>query len=185
MNPIIAFLTSPKFLVAVALTITGSIIGYQVSNMVWTSKYSELEVELITYKNTQLKLENQIKTMEKKAAETTTSIITKYVDKVKVVREQGSVVIREVPVYVTKEADSNCPIPNGWVFIHDKAASGTNQARIPEAPGNPNEASTGVTLSSAAETVALNYQQYHELAEQLTSLQTWVKQQESIYNNTR
>lgn len=38
--------------------------------------------------------------------------VTEYVDKVKVVRQKGETVIKEVPVYITKDVDSGCVIPN-------------------------------------------------------------------------
>jgi len=181
-SAIVPFLTSPKFLLAAGIALTGAYGGYKFAENIWEAKNAKLQVELNRFEADQLRLLAEIKTLEKKAAEVSANVVTKYVDRVKIVREKGEQIIKEVPVYVTKEADANCPIPDGWVYIHDKAASGAAETRIPEAPGNPDETSTGVTLSSAAETITLNYQQYHALVEQLTALQNWITEQQKIYN---
>lgn len=181
-SAIVPFLTSPKFLLAAGIALTGAYGGYKFAENIWEARNAELKVQLSNFEADQLRLVAQIKTLEKQAAEASATVVTKYVDRVKIVRQKGKEIIKEVPVYVTKEADANCTIPDGWVYIHDKAASGLSETRVPKAPGNPNEASTGVTLSSAAETITLNYLQYHALVEQLTALQNWITEQQKIYN---
>ncbi|WP_230939923.1 hypothetical protein [Xanthomonas translucens] len=101
----------------------------------------------------------------------TTKVVTQYVDRVQVVREVGATITREIPVYVTKKADAACPVPIGFVRVHDAAAEG----RVPEqAAGDPDAPAEGVALSAVADTVSGNYTACHENAEQLIALQTWV-----------
>lgn len=72
----------------------------------------------------------KIAKLEAQGSQTTVEVVTKYVDKVKIVKEKGDVVIKEVPIYITKADDSRCVIPNGFVVLHNAAA--TNQ--VPRTP---------------------------------------------------
>ena len=128
-----------------------------------------------------LELEKQkvhIAELEKKASEKTVEVVTKYVETVKVVKEKGDVIREKVPVYITKEDDARCVIPNGFVIVHDSAV----QNRVPEGTGNPNEGASGVELSEATKVIVDNYNKYHEVVEQLRALQNWVKEMEKNYN---
>lgn len=49
--------------------------------------------------------------------------VTEYVDKVKVVRQKGETVIKEVPVYITKDVDSGCTIPNSFGLLWNSSNS--------------------------------------------------------------
>ena len=74
-------------------------------------------------------------------AQTTVKVVTEYVDRVRVVREKGDTIIKEVPVYVPVQADAACTINRGFVRLHDAAAAG----ELPE-PARP---SSTVTRASA------------------------------------
>jgi hypothetical protein len=104
-------------------------------------------------------------------AEATVKVVTEYVDRVRVVREKGDTIIREVPVYVPVQADAACTINRGFVRLHDAAAAG----ELPEPAGDADAPAAGIALSTVAETVAGNYQSCHENAEQLRALQGWVR----------
>ncbi len=99
-------------------------------------------------------------------------VITRYVDRVRVVRQRGATITREVPIYVTAKADAACPIPVGFVRVHDSAAQ--NLPLDPPA-GAPDAPAPGIALSTVAATVAGNYTACHETAAQLTALQAWVR----------
>lgn len=47
-------------------------------------------------------------TVRQKQAEATVKVVTQYVDRVRVVREKGDTIIKEVPVYVPVQADAAC-----------------------------------------------------------------------------
>lgn len=102
-------------------------------------------------------------------AEATVQVVTEYVDKIKVVRERGATIIKEVPVYVNAQADAGCIINAGFVRLHDAAAGNA----ISLSPGPADATPSGVALSTVAGTVADNYQRCHENAEQLIALQKW------------
>ena len=105
-------------------------------------------------------------------AEATVKVVTEYVDRVRVVREKGDTIIKEVPVYVPVQADAACTINRGFVRLHDAAAAG----ELPEPARDADAAAAGIALSAVAGTVAANYQTCHENAEQLRALQAWVSE---------
>lgn len=111
---------------------------------------------------------------EVRAERVTTKIVTQYVDRIQVVREKAKTIVKEVPVYVTPEADAACVVPRGFVRVHDGAAANS----IPGPAESADDAPAGIALSAVAEVVAENYGTYHEIAEQLKALQKWVAEQE-------
>jgi hypothetical protein len=117
----------------------------------------------------------QATAVREEQAQATVEVITEYVDRVRVVREKGDTIIKEVPVYVPVQADAACTINRGFVRLHDAAAAGA----LPEPAGDTDAAAAGIALSAVAGTVATNYQTCHETAEQLRALQTWVREMAS------
>ena len=118
----------------------------------------------------------QIAAVRQRQAEATVQVVTRYVDRVRVVREKGDTIIKEVPIYVPVQADAACTINRGFVRLHDAAAAG----ELPEPARDTDAAAAGVALSAVAGTVAANYQTCHENAEQLRALQAWVNENEAI-----
>ena len=112
----------------------------------------------------------QTAAVRQRQAEATVKVVTQYVDRVRVVREKGGTIIKEVPVYVPVQADAACTINRGFVRLHDAAAAG----ELPEPARDADAAPAGVALSAVAGTVAANYQTCHATAEQLRALQVWV-----------
>ena len=108
--------------------------------------------------------------MRERQAQATVKVVTQYVDRVRVVREKGDTIIKEVPVYVPVQADAACTINRGFVRLHDAAAAG----ELPEPARDADAAAAGIALSAVAGTVATNYQTCHENAEQLRVLQAWI-----------
>ena len=114
----------------------------------------------------------QAATVREQQAQATVKVVTQYVDRVRVVREKGETIIKEVPIYVPVQADAACTINRGFVRLHDAAAAG----ELPEPARDADAAAKGIALSAVAGTVATNYQTCHENAEQLRALQVWVKE---------
>lgn len=109
-------------------------------------------------------------------AQATVKVVTQYVDRVRVVREKGETIIKEVLVYVPVQADAACTINRGFVRLHDAAAAG----ELPEPARDADAAAASLALSAIAGTVADNYQTCHENAEQLRALQAWVRMVASV-----
>ena len=106
----------------------------------------------------------------------TVKVVTKYVDRVRLMREKGDTIIKEVPVYVPAQADAACTVNRGFVRLHDAAAAG----ELPTSTGDSDAAASSLALSTVATTVAAHYQTCHENAEQLRALQGWVRATASI-----
>ena len=124
------------------------------------------------------KQKEEIARIEKESQQVTEKIVVKYKEKVKVVKEKGDVIIQKVPEYITKESDTKCIVPNSFVVLHDSAAKN----EVPSTSAGVDEGASAVKLSDVARTVTINYNNYHQLTEQLKALQDWVKQQEKVYN---
>ena len=123
----------------------------------------------------QVKLDMDVK--EAKSVEVTTKIVTKYIKQIQIVKETGDVIIKEIPTYITKVDDAKCAVPNGFVLLHDSAS----RNEVPDSTRVPNAGASDVKISEVAGTVIENYTTYYQLAEQLKSLQDWVKEQQQIY----
>ena len=58
-----------------------------------------------------------------KQQQSSVKTVTEYVDKVRVVRQKGETVIKEVPVYITKDVDSGCTVPNSFGLLWNSSNS--------------------------------------------------------------
>lgn len=105
------------------------------------------------------------------AARKNERIVTQYIDRVQVVRERGATIVQKVPVYVTPSADAACVVPDGFVRLHDAAATST----LPGPAGAADAQPSGIALSTIGSTVADNYAVCHATTEQLIALQAWVR----------
>jgi len=131
----------------------------------WEAKIAEVKLEMAK--------------KETASAEATVKVVTKYVNKVQIVKEKGNDIIKQVPVYITKDADTKCDVPTGFVVLHDSAS----RNEVPDATRKIDATTSAVKISGVAETVVDNYTTYHEVAEQLRSLQEWVREQQKIYGS--
>lgn len=109
--------------------------------------------------------------LKAKQSKVTVKVETRYLDRVKVIREKGQTIVRNVPVYVPA---GSCELPGGFRVLHDAAAQG----ELPD-PASVADAAA-VPAQDAAATVADNYATCHESAERLTSLQDWVRRQQEL-----
>lgn len=119
-------------------------------------------------------MDRKVALSEKKSKQ----IVTKYVTKTKVIKEKGDVIIKEVPKFITKDADANCVVPKSFVLLHDSAAKN----EVPDSTQGVDGTASGTKLSTIGETITINYNNYHQLSERLKALQDWVSSQEKIYN---
>jgi hypothetical protein len=131
------------------------------------ARLDRAEARATTAETTASTLRGQLATA--KASE---RIVTRYVDRVQVIHQRGATLTREVPVYVTPQADAACPVPLGFARVHDAAAAGTD---VPHPAGAADAARSGIALSTVAGTVVDNYTTCHATAAQLSALQEWVR----------
>ncbi len=67
-----------------------------------------------------------VKVLEKKVqqAEITERVVTKYVDRIQVVKQKGETIIKQVPKYIYPTDDDNCSIPDSFGVLWNKANRG-------------------------------------------------------------
>jgi len=116
-------------------------------------------------------------------AQGTTRVVTEYVDRIQVVRERGDTIVKEVPVYVTPNADAACAVPAGFVRLYNAAAQGI--ALDHEGAGDPDAPAAGITLSAVADTTAHNFGLCHERGETIAGLQHYVRVLEQALQEAR
>lgn len=97
-----------RILSAIFLGIGLIFMGYNSSNEKWLSKVHEGELKIA-------KLETQ-------AEKITIKEVTKYIDRIKVIKEKGETVVKEIPIYITKNTDDRCTLTLGVLRAHDSAA---------------------------------------------------------------
>lgn len=163
--PFVSKYALPMRIVSLFVVVCGLYMEGGISNQErWEAKVADAKLEMAK-KDTE-------------SAEVTTKVVTKYVTKVEVVKEKGDAIIKEVPKYITKDADNQCVIPNGFVLLHDSAS----RNEVPDSTRGVDAGTSDVKLSGVATTVTENYTTYYKIAEQLKALQQWVKEQQQVYN---
>jgi len=101
-------------------------------------------------------------------------------DEAKKQRERVRVVIKEVPKYVTVEADSKCVVTDGFVWLHDFPLQ--DAAVAGSGPVDVNAAS-GIALSHVADVDADNYGECVERGRVIDAWQKWYVENQTLYNN--
>ena len=114
---------------------------------------------LVAYKAT---AEAESAKLDAKAAQVETKVVIQYRDRVRVIREIGPEVIREIEVI----RKSDCVLPPEFRVYHDRATGADGQA-----PAGADAAP--VTPEDVAETVRENYARSLENSAQLEALQEW------------
>lgn len=116
----------------------------------------------------------EIAELKVKEEKVTTKIVTKYIDRIQVVKEKGNEIIKYVDVI--KEYDSKCELPNSFVVLHDAAAKN----ELPDPARITNEGASNLKLSTATTTIVENYGITNQITEQLKALQAWIREQQKI-----
>ena len=135
-------------------------------------EYQKLEVA---------KLEKEVALAEQKAQEANRNINNNIVTKNKIIREKADEVIREIPVYITKDDDDKCVLPQSAVVLHDSAS----QNEIPPSAGSIAKGPSDVKTSRLLSTVIDNYATCYEIREQLKGWQEWYRVQKGIFEEVK
>ena len=108
----------------------------------------------------------KIAELEKANSEISNTVVTKYVDRVKTVKEKEYVYLDQAKNDVPPQHD----LSNGWVYLHDTSS----QALSAESSRSTDETSSGVKDNIALSTVVANYSICRQNSEQLRALQQWI-----------
>lgn len=121
------------------------------------------------------------RTEERKAAQISQDAGTKAAEAQIQIQYVTRTLLREVPRYVSPAADARCVVPVGFVRLHDQAASGDRgPPGVPRPAGESDDAASGLGLSAVAPVIVENYGAYHEVADRLSRLQQWVRDQQAL-----
>lgn len=85
-------------------------------------------------------------------------------------------IIKEVPKYVSVQADAHCAIPVGFVGVFNAGATDT----LPPSVASDDDAPSGVALSDVAKTSVDNDGLYYQLATQVKAWQDWYTEQKAL-----
>ena len=105
--------------------------------------------------------------------------VTKYVDRVQIVKEKGRTIIKEIPIYV----QDTCILSGGFRLLHDSAANSElpGPTRIAdEKTVSVETVAQTVSFETATKTIFENYEACNVNSETLSSLQQWVREQSAI-----
>jgi hypothetical protein len=114
----------------------------------------------------------EIAELKVKSEKVSTKVVTKYIDRIQVVKEKGNEIVK----YINKESDTKCELPNSFVMLHDAAAKN----ELPDPTRASDAGASEVKLSGATTTIVQNYGTCWEIREQLKSLQEWVTEQKKL-----
>jgi len=89
---------------------------------------------------------------------------------------QDRIIHDEIVKQITTADDHMCDVPQSFVLLHDNAAKGTVSGLSEGVAGSD----SGIALSEVERTIADNYELYHELADKMTGIQMWLKEQKRI-----
>lgn len=163
--PFVSTYTLQFRVAAIVLLMFGIFMEGGISNQEkWEAKVAEAKLEMAK--------------KETASAEASVKIVTKYVTVDRIVKEKGDAILKEIPKFISANADAQCVVPNGFVVLHDSAS----RNEVPDSTRGVDEGASKVKLSGIAETVTTNYTTYYQVSEQLKALQEWVKEQQSIFN---
>lgn len=78
-----------------------------------------------------IKQKAEIERLNGLSAQVSERVVTKYLEKKIYVKEKGHEIIKQVPIYINKQADDNCVITNGVIRLLNAAA----ENEIPDTTG--------------------------------------------------
>lgn len=141
-------------LVALAVLVGAHELGFRRASAVG-------KATLVAYKAT---AEAEAERYKAQVSAVETKVVTKYVDRIRTIREIGPETIRELEVI----RKSDCVLPPAWRWLHDYYTG----EQAPEARDST-DPSAPVDCATATETITENYRRSRENAEQLKALQEW------------
>lgn len=125
-------------------------------------------------------MEEKVKVAEHQAAIINEKVVIKYKTNVVKVKEVTNDILQQVETHIDKSIDTNYPVPNAFVVLHDSAS----QNQIPPSAGGAYEGTSDVKTSEVARTVTENYGTCYEIREQVKGWQNWYTEQKTIFDNS-
>ena len=115
--------------------------------------------------------------VQTKGQAVTAKVETHYVDRVQVIHDAGTTIIKKVPIYVTHEDSSRCIVNDGFVQLWNDA----NKMQLSNTSSLTYAKASPVILSDIATQHAIESNLYWQQYEQLKALQNWITQEQKVY----
>ena len=121
-------------------------------------------------------METKVGEVKVESEKVNTVIQTKYVDRVKIVKEKAEENVKIIEKIVT-QYDNKCELSNAAIVLHNSASQNT----VSPSAGNSVEGTSNVKISDVLRAVTDNYSTYYQTREQVIGWQQWYKEQKKIY----
>jgi len=121
-------------------------------------------------------METKVDEVKVESKKVNTVIQTKYVDRVKIVKEKAEENVKIIEKIVT-QYDNKCELSNAAIVLHNSASQNT----VSPSAGNSVEGTSNVKISDVLRAVTDNYSTYYQTREQVIGWQQWYKEQKKIY----
>lgn len=122
------------------------------------------------------KASEQIAELERKNSEISNTVVTKYVDKVRIVKEREYVYLGQ--------AQNNVPgqfnLSAGWLYLHDFGAKGSDA----DSTRASDATASAIRDNQALGVVLRNYSSCRETSSQLEALQQWIRDMKTEVDNS-
>lgn len=126
----------------------------------------------------QAKWDKELQRQKENSHKISVGVITKYVDRIKVIHEKGDTIIKKVPVYVTRKDDSKCTVNRGFVSLWNSS----NKGLLPATSRTVNAEPSAVKLSDIASQHSREVGICKVTEQTLVSLQAWVREEYKAVN---
>lgn len=153
------------------LAIGAIVIGVFFYGYMKGSAYAEAELARFAQKHAE-----QVAELERKNQEISNNVQVEYVDRVQTIREKEYVYRDLAQTAVPNQFNMS----NGWVYTHDISASASDADPTRVADESP----SGVTDTSALIGIIGNYSRCQQNAQQLASLQRWIRDNQEAVEKT-
>lgn len=117
-----------------------------------------------------------VEALKKQTGKVNTVVETKYVDRVKVIREKAKIITKEIPIYIPVDSPD---LPGGFRLLHDAATNST----VPDSSLIPDAAP--VSVATATETIVTNYETCQIWRSQLIGWQEWYQEQALVWQTAQ
>jgi len=149
----------------------------------WKLRDADYQAYKAEVADQRIRWEKEIRKAEDEAQQVTQALIDQREQSNQEARVVFRDIIKEVPTYVTqtpqeKAIVANGGLPLGFVWNHNKAATGNNP-QLPQSSGFDPARPTGVDLSTLARTLGVNYELCQEWKRDANTWREWHQRQEA------
>jgi hypothetical protein len=164
-----------------ALVISAALAGsavWKFQQMRYQGEIARLQAALVSY---QAKVASANAQLVQAQAQVVTQVEIRYRDRIKVVKEKGDTLIKEVPIYVTPQDSLRFGVNIGFVHLFNAASSGTPARPPAESDREP----AGISLAEIAETLAFNANICHQWREQALGCRAFYRNLQAALDKKR